>query len=169
MKTGAEPGRKRLTACKFSEFILRAEHATRCQYPTSTRALQESLLYPHLRDSEDQDAHRGLLTCINAQDNAQKGAYMRIYRALEDQLSFFKINEAVSETRSSDSARLREKLPMYILQNPKVDVMKPVINSSTSRSELGLNHVQLAGYLCPVEFVGAFNENAEEYVLFFYS
>jgi hypothetical protein len=44
--------------------------------------------------------------------------------------------------------------------------MKPVINSSTSRSELGLNHVQLAGYLCPVESVKAFNENAEEYIYF---
>jgi hypothetical protein len=44
--------------------------------------------------------------------------------------------------------------------------MKPVINSSTSRSELGLNHVQLAGYLCPVESVKAFNENTEEYIYF---
>lgn len=41
--------------------------------------------------------------------------------------------------------------------------MKPAINSSTLKSELGLNHSQLAGFLCPVEFVAAFNKNAEEY------
>lgn len=68
----------------------------------------------------------------------------------------------MNETRSSDSARLREKLPTYILQNPKVDTMKPLINASTSKSELGLNHPQLTGYLCPVESVAAFNEGAEE-------
>ncbi|KAG8221173.1 hypothetical protein J3R82DRAFT_2731 [Butyriboletus roseoflavus] len=44
--------------------------------------------------------------------------------------------------------------------------MKLAINSTTSKPELGLNHVQLAGYLCPVESVRAFNENAEEYILF---
>jgi hypothetical protein len=42
--------------------------------------------------------------------------------------------------------------------------MKPAINASTTKSELGLNHPQLAGYLCPVEYVAVFNENAEEYV-----
>jgi hypothetical protein len=68
--------------------------------------------------------------------------------------------------RSSDSARLREKLPTYILQNLKVNNMKPTINTSTSKSELGLNHPQLAGYLCPVEYMTAFNENTEEYVVF---
>ena len=47
--------------------------------------------------------------------------------------------------------------------------MKPIINSTTSKSELGLNHVQLAGYLCPVESVKTFNENAEEYVSFTYN
>ena len=41
--------------------------------------------------------------------------------------------------------------------------MKPAINSSTLKSELGLNHLQLAGFLCPVEFIAAFNGNAEEY------
>lgn len=45
--------------------------------------------------------------------------------------------------------------------------MKPTINSSTSKLELGLNHAQLAGYLCPVESVRAFIENAEEYVSIF--
>ena len=40
--------------------------------------------------------------------------------------------------------------------------MKPVINASSSKSELRLNHVQLARYLCPVESVKAFNEDAKE-------
>ncbi|KAN0085801.1 hypothetical protein V8E55_006935 [Tylopilus felleus] len=73
-----------------------------------------------------------------------------------------RINEAISETQSSDSARLREKLPTYILLNPKVDTMKPIINVNMAKSELGLNHVQLAGFLCPVESVLVFNENTEE-------
>ena len=68
----------------------------------------------------------------------------------------------MSETRSSDSARLREKLPTYVLPNPRVNIMQPAVNGSTTKAELGLNHPQLTGYLCPVEFAAEYRENVEE-------
>jgi hypothetical protein len=87
MKTTAKPGRKLLTACKcFDSFYVLIMQA-RYQYSANARSLQEGLLYSYLRNSEYQDAHRGRHTHISAQENAQKGVYMRIYCGLEDQLS----------------------------------------------------------------------------------
>ncbi|KAG8221170.1 hypothetical protein J3R82DRAFT_2727 [Butyriboletus roseoflavus] len=86
---------------------------------------------------------------------------MRIYQAPEDLLSDFEINKAISETRSSDSAQLHEKLSTYILQNLKVNTMKSAINASIAKSELGLNHPQLARYLCPMESMAIFDKDVE--------
>ena len=68
--------------------------------------------------------------------------------------------------RSSDSAQLHEKLPIYIFHNLKIDSMWSHINSSTSKSELRLNHPQLTGYLCPIKSMREFNENSKESISF---
>ncbi|KAH0828575.1 hypothetical protein J3R83DRAFT_2845 [Lanmaoa asiatica] len=133
------------------------------------------------RESKDEDRHQARKEALDRITPQVLAHYKQVYYTLVDEIPSIKaliedpshtsmlktmlkkINEAISETRSNDSARLCEKLPTYILPNPKVDTMKPIINSSTSKSELRLNHVQLAGYLCPIESLKAFNENPEEH------
>ncbi|KAF8550588.1 hypothetical protein OG21DRAFT_1487667 [Imleria badia] len=72
-----------------------------------------------------------------------------------------KINHAMNEARSNDITGLREKIIGYATPNPRVAPLSPPIPPGSSRSQMGLNHPVLAGYLCPVEYVKAFDRNPE--------
>ncbi|KAF8119243.1 hypothetical protein EV363DRAFT_1245514 [Boletus edulis] len=72
-----------------------------------------------------------------------------------------KINHAINEARSNDAGKLRDKIASYATLDPSVAVISPAIPSGSSRSQLGVNHPVLAGYLCPIDSVKAFQDNPE--------
>lgn len=81
---------------------------------------------------------------------------------ITDTVIISQINKAINEARSSDAGKLRDRLSAYVTPNPSVASLNPPIPPGTSRSQLGLNHPVLAGYMCPVRSVAAFIKDPVE-------
>lgn len=78
------------------------------------------------------------------------------------------INHAINEARSSDAARLRDKIVSYATLNPSAASLSPPIPAGSFRSQMGLNHPVLTGYLSSVGSVNAFLKDPEGWVIFLY-
>lgn len=79
------------------------------------------------------------------------------------------MNTTIKATRSNDATRLKTCIAQYALPNPyKPASLDPPIINANGRAEMGLNHPILARWLCPADQLKRFDENPEQYVLYYH-
>ena len=75
------------------------------------------------------------------------------------------MNAAAGAARSEDISSLKEAILSYAAVHSPEGVLRPQINSSSSKSDTrGFNHPMLARLLCPIQYLAQFDENLEQYV-----
>ncbi|KAH7886494.1 hypothetical protein F5I97DRAFT_1829124 [Phlebopus sp. FC_14] len=72
-----------------------------------------------------------------------------------------KMNQAMKTTHSDDSAHLRDKIVFYAAFNPVGASIMLAIYPSSSKLQLGINHIILAVLLCPINSLWKFKQDPE--------
>ena len=68
----------------------------------------------------------------------------------------------IASVRADDCARLKERIATYVPVNPAKDLISPPVqNGGSSRSHLGINHLVLARFLCPITHLKEFEDDPE--------